>query len=124
MRFLGLRLDKLSQNEGLAHMRRRPRVGMVVGAALMLAVPMVAASTASAQNSGGGTNRHLGAPVCQGPSGPATASCHARLVVPAGGATPKVSSSPYGLSPAQIKAAYGWTSIGTGSGKTIAIVDA
>jgi subtilase family serine protease len=44
--------------------------------------------------------------------------------VPAGASSPKVSSSPYGLSPAQIKAAYGWTSIGSGAGQTIAIVDA
>ena len=38
---------------------------------------------------------------------------------------PKVSTSPYGLSPAQIKNAYGFsTSITAGSAKTIAIVDA
>jgi subtilase family serine protease len=37
---------------------------------------------------------------------------------------PNVSTSPSGLSPADIKTAYNWGSIGDGSGKTIAIVDA
>jgi len=37
---------------------------------------------------------------------------------------PNVTSSPAGLSPAQIKSAYNWTAIGDGSSKTIAIVDA
>jgi subtilase family serine protease len=91
---------------------------------LALAVPATTATAASANAPVGRGDRHRGAAVCANPSGPGTASCHARLVVPAGGASPKVSTSPYGLSPAQIKGAYGWTTMGTGSGKTIAIVDA
>jgi subtilase family serine protease len=60
--------------------------------------------------------------VC-GPAGAGTARCHALLV------TPRVrrfaSTSPTGLSPAQIKSAYNFPTSGTaGAGKTIAIVDA
>src|SRR5438067_9196792 len=37
---------------------------------------------------------------------------------------PNVTSAPAGLTPTQIKSAYGWGSIGDGFGRTIAIVDA
>ena len=37
---------------------------------------------------------------------------------------PNATTAPSGLTPGQIKAAYSWGSIGDGSGKTIAIVDA
>ena len=63
-------------------------------------------------------------PVCPGPASPDTARCHAQVLVGADHVTPRVASSPYGLSPTQIKSAYGWTSLGDGTGKTIAIVDA
>jgi subtilase family serine protease len=63
-------------------------------------------------------------PVCPGAADPDSARCHAELFVEPGRTSPQVSSSPYGLSPNQIKSAYGWASIGDGAGKTIAIVDA
>ncbi len=55
-----------------------------------------------------------------------------RLVAPAGSATPLSGPGPYGLSPVQIRHAYGFdqtflpgsTIIGDGSGQTIAIIDA
>ena len=56
--------------------------------------------------------------VCPGPANPGTARCHAV-------ARPFASSSPTGLSPATIKSVYNFpTSLTSGAGKTIAIVDA
>ncbi len=56
--------------------------------------------------------------VCPGPADPDSARCHAV-------ARPNASTSPTGLSPAQIKAAYNFsTSLTAGAGTTIAIVDA
>src|SRR5260221_5144434 len=60
--------------------------------------------------------------VC-GPADPAAARCHAQLEP--GRLGDLAQSAPYGLSPAQIKPAYGFnTSATAGAGKTIAIVDA
>src|SRR4051794_20896780 len=56
--------------------------------------------------------------VCPGPANPGTARCHAVV-------KPQASTAPTGLSPAQIKSAYNFTTSATaGAGKTIAIVDA
>ena len=56
--------------------------------------------------------------VCPGPSGPNAANCHARVI-------PFASKTPVGLTPAQMKAAYGFSTSSTaGAGMTIAIVDA
>ncbi len=56
--------------------------------------------------------------VCPGPANPGTSRCHAVV-------RPNASTSPTGLSPAQIKSAYNYTtSLTAGAGKTIAIVDA
>ncbi len=72
------------------------------------------AMAASAANQGKGRSQ----PVCPGPAGPGDAHCHAHVI-------PFASSSPVGLSPAQMKAAYGFSTSNTaGSGMTIAIVDA
>ncbi len=74
------------------------------------------ANAAPAQNPGKGGGDF---PVCPGPAAPGDARCHARLF------WPDASSSPVGLSPAQMKSAYNFpTSSTAGSGKTIAIVDA
>src|SRR5207244_2821376 len=60
--------------------------------------------------------------VC-GPADPDAARCHAQLQP--GRLGDLAQSAPYGLSPAQIKSAYGFsTSPTAGAGKTIAIVDA
>jgi subtilase family serine protease len=62
-------------------------------------------------------------PVCPGPAGPGTSRCHARVVTHGG--KPEAATAPTGLSPAQVKAAYGYsTSATAGAGQTIAIVDA
>ena len=54
------------------------------------------------------------------------ARCHAEMeVVAADNPAPLVASSPYGLDPATIKSAYGFTtSLTAGAGETVAIVDA
>ncbi|HET8527269.1 MAG TPA: S53 family peptidase [Gaiellaceae bacterium] len=72
---------------------------------------------------GGAANSHANAAaVC--PAAEVGAShCHALVVTDAHG-NPDAQSSPYGLSPSQIESAYNWSSIGSGAGKTIAIVDA
>ena len=62
--------------------------------------------------------------VCPGPADPGTVRCHAQVLV-RGGATPHASTSPTGLAPATIKNAYQFsTSLSSGAGSTIAIVDA
>ncbi len=62
--------------------------------------------------------------VC-GPQGVDAMRCHAQVVVGADHNTPSTASSPSGLSPSQIKSAYGFSTSSTiGAGKTIAIVDA
>jgi subtilase family serine protease len=56
--------------------------------------------------------------VCPGPAGPATARCHAIT-------RPDARSGPTGLSPAQVKQAYGFSTSSTaGAGKTVAVVAA
>jgi subtilase family serine protease len=63
------------------------------------------------------------APVCPGPASPGSARCHAQVLTY--GASPQATTSPTGLSPATIKAAYNFSTSSTaGSGMTIAIVDA
>lgn len=79
----------------------------------ILNIPAVAA--APAQAGGGGNNAR---PVCPGPAAPGDTRCHAW-------AKPNASKSPVGLTPAQMKAAYGFSTSSTaGAGMTIAIVDA
>lgn len=73
---------------------------------------------------GGAANGHANAAaVC--PAAEVGAShCHALVVTDAHG-NPAAQSSPYGLSPSQIKTAYSFpTSLSAGMGQTIAIVDA
>ena len=69
--------------------------------------------------------QHRNVPVC-GPPAAGFAHCHAVLhqAVTGNGKPAPNASSPTGLSPATIKSAYGWSGLGDGSGKTIAIVDA
>jgi subtilase family serine protease len=72
---------------------------------------------------GGAANSHANAAaVCPAPAVGAS-HCHALVVTDAHG-NPAAQASPYGLSPSQIESAYSWSSIGSGAGKTIAIVDA
>lgn len=62
------------------------------------------------------------APVCPGPAGPDSARCHALIRTDVGNFA---TSGPTGLSPAQIKSAYSFSTADTaGAGITIAIVDA
>ena len=64
------------------------------------------------------------APVCPGPANPGSARCHAIVRTNGRGST-ATNTTPTGLSPAQIKAAYSFSTSSTaGAGTTIAIVDA
>ena len=97
--------------------RPAPRLKPALSAGLLalLLLPALAA-----QGANGHANFHA---VCPGPAHDA-AHCHALVVTDAHG-NPQAQSAPYGLSPAQIKSAYGFTtSLTAGAGKTIAIVDA
>ena len=72
-------------------------------------------NAASSASPGGGNAR----PVCPGPAAPGDTRCHAWVT------RPDASTSPVGLAPAQMKAAYGFSTSSTaGAGMTIAIVDA
>lgn len=83
----------------------------VVLAVLSFALPVAAEAQSNNANADA-------VPVCPGPANPGTARCHARV-------RPFVSSSPTGLSPAIIKSVYNFpTSLSSGAGQTIAIVDA
>ena len=87
---------------------------------LFLAVLLLAFSSngialaASSAASGDGNGKR----VCAGPEAAGGARCHAWV-------KPNASTSPVGLTPAVIKAAYGFSTSNTaGAGKTVAIVDA
>src|SRR4051794_19087688 len=97
-------------------------VGVLAVAALAVVGLAAAGGAEPPTDPGSAAADHV--PVCPGPAAPDSARCHAQLFVGPGRTSPQVSSSPYGLSPSQIKSAYGWTAIGDGTGKTIAIVDA
>jgi subtilase family serine protease len=66
---------------------------------------------------------HAEAAVCGLPA-PGSARCLVHVLKRGDGVAPDATPSPTGLSPTQIRAAYGWQGIGDGTGKTIAIVDA
>ena len=87
-------------------------------ASIVLMFLFLIGSTLSAQAAGQADPRNHGKPVCPGPSAPGDTHCHAW-------AKPNASPSPVGLTPAQMKAAYGFSASNTaGAGMTIAIVDA
>ena len=91
---------------------------------LFALVAVALLSTLGFAGAGGAANGHASsAAVCPAPA-VAAARCHA-LVVTDGVGNPLASTSPTGLSPVTIKAAYNFPTAGTpGAGKTIAIVDA
>jgi len=96
-------------------MSRTRRVLTALAALAALATPVVAARGAN-----GHANFHA---VCPGPPG-GSARCHVVVATDERG-NPDAGLSPTGLSPAAIKAAYGFpTDPGAGAGETIAIVDA
>ena len=83
---------------------------------LILTFSMGQAVQASSPTNPG--NGNSAKPVCPGPAAAGDARCHAWV-------KPDASKSPVGLSPATMKAAYGFSTSNTvGAGKTIAIVDA
>lgn len=87
-------------------------IGML---ALSFSMNGMVARAAPLANPGQGNDAR---PVCPGPAAPEDTHCHAW-------AKPDVSASPVGLTPAQMKAAYGFPTGNTaGAGMTIAIVDA
>ncbi|TMK28180.1 MAG: hypothetical protein E6G64_10265 [Actinobacteria bacterium] len=91
---------------------------------LFALVAVALLSTLEFAGAGGAANGHASsAAVCPAPA-VAAARCHA-LVVTDGVGNPLASTSPTGLSPVTIKAAYNFPTAGTpGAGKRIAIVDA
>lgn len=97
---------------------RSKYVVTVAASALALTGSLVATSA----NAAGVGSEHRA--VCGTPQ-PDSMRCHSQVIVGSDHVTPATSTSPSGLSPAQIKSAYGFsTSSSSGSGKTIAIVDA
>jgi subtilase family serine protease len=91
---------------------------VIAASALALTGSLVATSA----NAVGVGSEHRA--VCGTPE-PDSMRCHSQVIVGSDHVTPSTSTSPSGLSPAQIKSVYGFsTSSTSGSGKTIAIVDA
>jgi subtilase family serine protease len=101
--------------------RSRSRSVFTLLACLTVLVGVLASPAAGRSPSSPGALRLLhGASqaVCPGPASTGHALCASRVI-------PDASSSPVGLTPAQMKAAYGFTTSATaGAGQTIAIVDA
>src|SRR2546425_7032532 len=87
------------------------------------ATALVAVTALALVAAGGGAaaNAHSAAAVCPAPPAGYT-HCHVLVVTDEHG-NPQASSSPTGLSPADIKNAYNFPASG-GAGKTIGIVDA
>ncbi len=95
-------------------LRRFNYVFLVAVFVLSFSFSGVAAAAPSAAPGSGSNAR----PACPGPVAQGNARCHLRFF-------PQASSSPVGLTPAQMKAAYGFSTSSTaGAGKTIGIVDA
>jgi len=85
---------------------------------IVLMMLFLIGSTFSVQAAGQADPGNNAKPVCPGPAGPNDTHCHAWV-------KPNASLSPVGLTPAQMKAAYGFSTSNTaGAGMTIAIVDA
>jgi len=93
------------------------RVSIVLIAAVLV-FSLFANQTAQAASLTNSGNGNAARPVCPGPAAPGDTHCHAWV-------RPNASKSPVGLTPAQMKAAYGFsTSSSAGAGMTVAIVDA
>ncbi|MEA3019864.1 MAG: hypothetical protein QOI47_1388 [Actinomycetota bacterium] len=101
-----------------------PRRHLVLRVLVPLALALAAMPAVYAASGSAATPDVPDRPVCGQPAA-AFAHCHAHVVTRADHVTPKVSTSPTGLAPDTIKAAYGFTTSSTaGAGTTIAIVDA
>lgn len=86
------------------------------------ALALTGSLVATSANAAGVGTEHR--PVCGAPT-PDAMRCHSRVIVESDHVSPFASTSPSGLSPAQIKSAYSFsTSLTAGAGMTIAIVDA
>lgn len=101
--------------------------GALVGVAALMAAGVAALPAGAADPPPQADRGLVDARVC-GPPAAGSARCHAHVLARPdghGGVTPDATSGPSGLSPAEVKEAYGFsTSLSAGSGKTIAIVDA
>jgi subtilase family serine protease len=101
--------------------RRSPRSVLTLLASLSLLIAALSSSASGSTINSAGAVRLLhgvSQAVCPGPASRGSALCTSRVF-------PDASSSPVGLTPAQMKAAYGFpTSSTAGAGETIAIVDA
>ena len=92
------------------------RLALALSSAVMLSSVMLVPAT---QAAGIGS----AARVCPGPAPAGSARCHSLVRVDANG-QPAVTSTPSGLKPADLQAAYKLPSATAGSGQTFAIVDA
>jgi subtilase family serine protease len=91
---------------------------------VLLAAAAAVASFFAFAGAGGAVNDHANAAAVCPAAEEGASHCHALVVTDSHG-NPDAQSSPYGLSPAQIKSAYGFSTSSTaGAGETIAIVDA
>ena len=100
------------------NMRIRRTVNFVLALVFALSISITQGVQAAPLQSRGGGDVAAYPRACPGPDAPGDTHCYARL-------SPNATTSPTGLSPATIKAAYNFsTSMTTGAGKTIAIVDA
>ena len=100
------------------NMRIRRTVNFVLALVFALSISITQGVQAAPLQSRGGGDDAAHPRACPGPDAPGDTHCYARL-------SPNASTSPTGLSPTTIKAAYNFsTSMTAGVGKTIAIVDA
>ena len=107
---------------------RRRSTALLAAAALAAPLSLIAGSASAAPTvTGPGAVQHRDVRVCPAPLD-GQASCHAivhQVVTPDGRPAPNAGGAPTGMTPSQIKTAYGFDSSSTaGGGQTIAIVDA
>ena len=94
-------------------------LGLAWAASALTAVAVLALAGGA-----GAVNAHASSrAVCPGPAPAVSARCHALVVTDARG-NPAASSTPSGLAPADLQAAYNLPSASAGAGQTVAIVDA
>src|SRR5450759_2954561 len=100
------------------NMRIRRTINFILVVAFALSISVAQGVQAAPLQSRGGGDDAAYTRACPGPDAPGDTHCYARL-------SPNATTSPTGLSPTTIKAAYNFsTSMTAGVGKTIAIVDA
>ncbi len=94
------------------------RIGLFCASVILVLTTLPSQVVLGEGTTGNGGDREPCRSACPTDEGPGSVRCHAW-------GSPRATTAPTGLSPAQIKKAYGFsTSATAGAGKTIAIVDA